>query len=118
MPCSNPELYQRSSSANNQENSYNIINKSELNDNDAKKFNKNLVVFPNPIQKNDLSFDLNLNYNGKLFIYDVLGKELHSCDVKSGTNKFGVKSCYTRGIYLLKIIDHEGNSQNQKLVFN
>jgi hypothetical protein len=118
LPCNNPELYQRTSSSDNQENLQNIyINKSEIYNN-ANNDNKNLVVFPNPIQKNDLSFDVNLNYNGKLFIYDGLGKELHSCNVKSGTNQIEVKSCGTKGIYLLKIIDNEGNFQNQKLVFN
>jgi len=66
--------------------------------------NQNTNAYPNPF-----TTTLNLNYEhltkGKLFIYDMTGKLVHSESIKNSNSTTVSTSTFNKGIYFYKIVD-------------
>jgi len=81
------------------------INVSDFAGGSIKEFSSfNVITYPNPF-----TTTINFNYNhlteGKLFIYDMTGKLVHTETIKNTNSTTVNTSEFTKGIYFYKIVD-------------
>ncbi len=74
--------------------------------------NASLIVFPNPSSNGMFSIQ-SLNNILDVKAFDILGKQI---DVEKNNNSYKINA--STGIYTIKIIDDNGNSQIKKIILN
>lgn len=74
-----------------------------------------MKIYPNPVDK--LLHVSVPSENGTLIIYNLLGEEITSEEIKTNTISLDV-SYFTQGIYILKYIDAKGYSSSCKFIRN
>lgn len=73
-----------------------------------------LKVYPNP--SNDIFF-IKSEFNGTVVLFDLLGKEIQSQKMDSGTTTLDLGNA-PKGVYLLKVTNENNQSKTVKLVRN
>ncbi len=77
------------------------------------KASNNLLIYPNPFNETiHIILQNNLIIN-KAILYDLLGKEI----ITTNKNEIDAKDLKT-GVYLIQVLDNNGNFYNQKLIKN
>jgi hypothetical protein len=82
-----------------------------LNANDF-EFSSKLSVYPNP--SSDV-FSINSDTNGKIVVYDLIGKIIKSDTIDLGITKLDLSN-YPSGIYLMKVINDKNETKTMKLI--
>jgi hypothetical protein len=68
--------------------------------------NQEIKIYPNPVTD---MLNINCPDNGKLFLYDMMGKTLIERQITAGKNVIDV-SCFSEGLYFLNINTSKGSS--------
>ncbi|MEX1192696.1 MAG: T9SS type A sorting domain-containing protein, partial [Brumimicrobium sp.] len=70
-------------------------------------------IFPNP---NNGEFNINLPVNAEVNIYNAVGQEVYNENHSEGTSVIDMKSFIETGMYLVKVIDENGNQSIHNVV--
>jgi hypothetical protein len=82
-----------------------------LNVNDF-EFSSKLSVYPNP--SSDV-FSINSDTNGKIVVYDLIGKIIKSENIDLGITKLDLSN-YPSGLYLIKVTNDKNETKTMKLI--
>ncbi|RXR20586.1 T9SS type A sorting domain-containing protein [Flavobacterium amnicola] len=75
-------------------------------------FTSNLKIYPNP--SNGI-FNINIDTNATIEIYDLIGKQIASKKIEVGTSQLDMGN-YSSGIYLLKVTTENNQSKTMKII--
>jgi hypothetical protein len=75
-------------------------------------FSSKLSVYPNP--SSDV-FSINSDTNGKIVVYDLIGKIIKSENIDLGITKLDLSN-YPSGIYLIKVTNDSNQTKTMKLI--
>jgi sugar lactone lactonase YvrE len=75
-------------------------------------FNSKVSIYPNP---SNSIFNIAIDINATIGVYDLLGKQLLSKKIELGTTALDM-TAYQAGIYLLKVINENNQSKTIKIV--
>jgi hypothetical protein len=73
--------------------------------------NNRLIIYPNPLQGNELTVNYTFRGNGELTIYDELGRVISNMEFRPGQRLTRIILPDIKGVFLIRLVD-----QNQVLI--